>query len=174
MNEFAKSKIKDDILKSILNSDRHSLSVNEIADKLKLDFNLVNYLCDELIEEDLFESIPITSLAGEKNLEANRYDKILTLNSKGIFLIENDGGFAKRHKRQRFRDIWNIIKIIAGTLNALAIVVLAYYNLHITKRQSNSEEIIKNQELIIDSLKKENEKVDYFPSESDTINNNVR
>jgi hypothetical protein len=146
MNEKKKAKIKDEILQLLTVKGTKS-DVYGIADTLKENVKLITYLAEELRDEGLVELMEVTS----KHSEVPR-EYILKQTNKGTYFLTFDGGHKQRLRDKRIETIWTTVKIIAGIVNALAVIAIGIYSVYITDKSDRLEK--ENEKLKTEILKK--------------------
>lgn len=119
-----KCKNKDAILKFLDGDKLISLKDDEIAVKLNLDIFDVAYLLEELEKEELVELTEITSL------DTYRKAYMVILSNRGKYFYKYEG-FQNRYKDYKREKIWKTVKITAAVLNAIAILIIAGWNLYL-------------------------------------------
>jgi len=146
MNEKKKARIKDDILLLVVNNATKG-SVYDIADRLNQDVRLITYLSEELGKEELVRLIEVTSKASEIPKEY-----ILCETNKGIYFLTFDGGHLQKYKQTRIQTIWTIVKTTAAIINAIAIMAIGLYSLHLSDKSNRLEK--ENEKLKIEIQQK--------------------
>ena len=92
------NKLKDQILRLLENK---SYSTTEITEKLKLDFDLVYTLCEEIGEDDYVDIINAGTLDGKQLL--------LTINSRGKTYL-NENFYTKLNRSKQFKKYFESLK----------------------------------------------------------------
>jgi len=140
-------KIKDQILKTIFESENKTLSVSEVSQILKLDFYKIHTLADDLLNENLV--INRANLATKDSKWHG--DKSLNLSPKGQFFLREEGGFKSRYKTQRLKKSWMIAKTIAAVANALIIIYVSIWAINVADKSNDLQDNIeKKNKFIID------------------------
>lgn len=133
MNDQKKAKLKDDILK-ILIENKTNDHVNEISSELKVDVRLVSYLSEELAKDGLVKLIEVSSITtGVFSVY------ILRITNKGLYFLTYDGGYYNEFKKNRKKTIWIVVKTVAAILNAIAILIIGAYSLLLNDKVNRLE-----------------------------------
>lgn len=118
-----KSIIKDKILEVLDSNKIKSPDDIALAKELKLDVFDVAFILEELKIDGLVELIEISSI------DVYRKAYLANISNKGKYFIKYDS-FFNQYRDYRRNKIWKIVKIIAAVLNALAIILIAAWNLY--------------------------------------------
>ena len=122
MNTIEKNNCKDKILNAFI--DTKSLEIEKIAQASALPNETVAYLVEELSNDELVELREVTSKDSKRPK-----DYIVMIQNKGIFLRDKDGGYSKMNCQLRLNRFWQIVKIVAATANAIAIIIIGVLSL---------------------------------------------
>lgn len=118
-----KSIIKDKILEVLETNKIKSPDDIALAKELRLDVFDVAFILEELKIDGLVELIEISSI------DVYRKAYLANISNKGKYFIKYDS-FFNQYKDYRRNKIWKIVKIVAAVLNALAIILIAAWNLY--------------------------------------------
>lgn len=121
MKQKERFQIKDKILQTLSNQQLHVNTISELSEHLNIKYSVIHTLCIELKDEKYIDGKSLSS----KTPEAIN-DFCLILIPKGDFMINEDGGFQAIYNKKRLENAWLIIKIIAATLNSIAILYLSW------------------------------------------------
>jgi hypothetical protein len=124
---IAEHKLKDKILSEL---EKSGSSISGISKLLNIDYYYVCYCVDDLIEKNLIDAQGATSMHTEG------HEKLIDINHRGRFFLNQSGGYTKSHKQYNIKRIWNIVKITAAVINAIAILGVAIWA---TNQSSNSK-----------------------------------
>jgi len=121
MKEKLRYQIKDKVLQTLACKDLNISTISKLSEHLSIKYSIIHTLAMELKNENYIDGRAISSIS----LEAIN-DFTLQLLPKGEFIIYHDGGFESIFRKKRMEKAWLIIKIVAATLNSLAILYLSW------------------------------------------------
>jgi hypothetical protein len=120
--------LKDRVLKYLCETKR-SGSDTEIANVLGYEGFEVGFAGEQMEKFKMIELLEITG----KDSFRNEY--ILSLQTRGRYFFKYNS-FMAEYRTWRRQELWKNVKIIAGTLNAITIIVIAIISL----QQNNAED----------------------------------
>lgn len=144
-------KIKDQILKTIFESENKTLSVSEVSQILKLDFYKIHTLADDLLNENLV--INRGDLASRDSKWHG--DKLLNLSPKGQFFLREEGGFKSRYNTRILKKSCIVAKTIAAIANALIIIYVSIWAINVADKGNDLQDNIEKKDKVIIDLNNE-------------------
>lgn len=138
--------IKDKVLAYLIANTKGN-SIRGISHEIKIDDNIIRFCVDDIIKLGLVEY----SELGYRGHELN--DKILTINHRGRFFLNQSGGFSKLNKQEKRTQMWIIAKTTSAILNAIAILFIGVWGIKVADKSNK----VENMEAEIQVLKHKND-----------------
>ena len=107
---------------------------------------IINYLSENNYIEKIIEN--------RQNNTKIRPPFFCRITYEGVLFFEK-GGFNNANKTLRLNHNWKIAKTIANTANAIIIVVIAIIGIYISTESNKKDDLLKENQTKIDSLKNE-------------------
>jgi len=148
-----KAQLKDEILKYFVINHDKNISISEVADNFNIEYEIIHALSVELLSEGYIKKQYSINDNYKENFGCNA-------TQKGSYFLNHEGGSTSIHNKYKHNKIWNIAKIIVITLNAIAILLLTYWDVSKNIYSNKSEKILKEKDSIINELKIELNKLD--------------
>lgn len=139
--------LKDKILQHLVENEKAANKISDIAHAFNLDYYFVCYCVDDIIHKGLVIFHNVTNKHGLME------DKMLTINHRGRFFLNQSGGFSKAHNSEMWIKVKTKLTASAAAISTMLIIIIGYWGVKVADKSNK----VENLESEIQILKHEND-----------------
>ena len=137
--------INDQIIRYCIVNHKGGCSIRNISDSIAIEYSIVHSLTQDLISQGIIDKHADIS----SQLDYTDKEMLVLINPKGRFFLNQEGGSIELYRKHLRRRIWDYLKIVAATLNAILIISISVWGIKSSIDHKNIEEDIKRNESVI-------------------------